>query len=174
VVARSEEFDLIRQAALDIPIDLVEGGQTRQESVFNGVCHAKSDMVLVHDAARPCISLEIIRNVIEAAKISGGAIAALPATDTVKRAKANGQIDQTLDRNQIYLAQTPQVFMREPFLEALKEAQLSGYAATDCSSVMEVKNLPVQLVAGDANNLKVTFAADLIRAEAILRERGQL
>ncbi len=174
VVAKSEEFDLIREAAGDIPIHLVEGGKTRQESVYNGVREARGDLVLVHDAARPCISLEVILNVIEAAKVTGGAIAALPATDTVKRAGANGQIERTLDRSEIYLAQTPQVFKREPFFVALEKAQRSGYVATDCASVMEEQNLPVQLVAGDANNLKVTFAPDLERAEAILRERGLL
>lgn len=150
------------------PVVLVEGGATRQDSVLNAVRAAQSEWILVHDAARPCVSQALIESTLAAARASGAAIAALPVSDTVKRAAPDGFIAQTLDRNEIWLAQTPQVFRREPFLAALQSAQNDGWQGTDCASIMERAGHRVALVRGEANNLKVTYAADLERAAAIL------
>ena len=132
---------------------------------------AQNELVLVHDAARPCVSPEIIRKTCEAAQEYGAAIAAVPATDTVKIADAHSNISKTLDRREVWLAQTPQVFWRLRFHMALLEARRQGVEGTDCASLAEALGQKVRLVEGDLNNLKVTYAADLERAAAILKAR---
>lgn len=153
------------------PVALIEGGATRQDSVLNAVRAANSEWVLVHDAARPCVSRAIIEATLQAATATSAAIAALPVSDTVKRAAPDGSIEQTLNRDEIWLAQTPQVFRREPFLAALQSARNDGWQGTDCASIMERAGHKVMLVAGESNNLKVTYADDLRRASAILAGR---
>ncbi|RYG66906.1 2-C-methyl-D-erythritol 4-phosphate cytidylyltransferase, partial [bacterium] len=123
VVARSEEFAAIeavkQECAFSLDFKIVEGGATRQDSVSNGVSSARGDFVLVHDAARPCLPGEVVARTVADAQKSGAAIAALPVSDTVKRSNGAGAIAQTLDRSEIWLAQTPQVFKRDLFLAAL-------------------------------------------------------
>jgi 2-C-methyl-D-erythritol 4-phosphate cytidylyltransferase len=173
VVARKEEFEAIEKVWSECGFSLwhwtVEGGATRQDSVLAGVRKAQGDFVLVHDAARPCVSGEVITRTVEAALKGGSAIAALPVSDTVKRADAHNCIAQTLSRSEIWLAQTPQIFRRDAFLAALENAQHEGFQGTDCASIMEYAGHKVALVPGDSNNLKITYAADLERAAAILR-----
>ncbi len=173
VVARADEFEAIEEVwkwcAFSLWRQTIEGGATRQDSVFEGVKAARGEWVLVHDAARPCVSGEVISRTVEAAQKTGAAIAALPVSDTVKRASAEHFIAQTLNRNEIWLAQTPQVFRRDLFLAALDSARNEGFEGTDCASIMERAGHQVALVEGDINNLKVTYAADLERAAAILK-----
>ena len=169
VVARREEWELVKAAA-ETEITVVEGGATRQESVFAGVRAARTDFVCVHDAARPCVSTEIVENTFAAARECGAAIVALPASDTVKCADSNGNIVKTLDRREIWLAQTPQIFEREMFGAALSAAQKMGVVGTDCASIVEAVNpgQEIRLVAGHSDNFKVTFPGDLERAAMIL------
>ena len=150
-------------------ISLVAGGATRQDSVLNAVRVARGEWVLVHDAARPCVSRALIEAVRAAATPTGAALAALPVSDTVKRAAPDGSVVETLDRDEIWLAQTPQVFRREPFLAALESAHAAGWQGTDCASIMERAGHKVMLVKGEAENLKVTYAPDLERAAALLK-----
>lgn len=175
VVARPEEFEAIetiwQQCAFSLDCRTVAGGATRQDSVYAGVQAARGDFILVHDAARPCISAEVVNRTVAAALASGAAIAALPVSDTVKRADRQNCIAQTLDRSEIWLAQTPQVFRRDLFFAALQSAQEAQFQGTDCASLLERAGVPVALVEGEANNLKVTYAADLERAAAILSSR---
>jgi 2-C-methyl-D-erythritol 4-phosphate cytidylyltransferase len=177
VAARAEEFERVREAAgeLSVRLQLVEGGATRQDSVENMARAAMGDFVLVHDAARPLVSADLITRVCEAAFRTGAAIAALPATDTVKRAilREDGAfIAETLPREAVWLAQTPQVFKRELLLRALHAAARDGFAGTDCASLVERLEHPVALVRGETRNLKVTYADDLARAEQILSEKA--
>ena len=179
VACRADERAAIRRALEQVnapaaPIVLVEGGATRQDSVLNAVRVASGDWVLVHDAARPCVLPALIEATLRAARESGAAIAALRVFDTVKRAAPDGSIAATLDRNEIWLAQTPQVFERAPFLSALEAAQKDSWQGTDCASIMERAGQAVALVPGEADNLKVTYAADLERAAAILRRANSL
>ncbi|MBW3636205.1 MAG: 2-C-methyl-D-erythritol 4-phosphate cytidylyltransferase [Armatimonadetes bacterium] len=173
VVARKEEFEAIEKVWSECGFSLwhwtVEGGATRQDSVLAGVQKAQGDWVLVHDAARPCVSGDVISRTVEAAQKTGGAIAALPVSDTVKRASGENFIEETLNRNEIWLAQTPQVFRRDLFLAALQSARIEGFEGTDCASIMERAGHKVALAEGNINNLKVTYAADLERAAAILK-----
>lgn len=160
---------LISNGAWSTPISLVRGGASRQESTANGVdtVSASADVILVHDAARPMILPTQIEACIVAARQYGGAILAAPVTDTIKRVEA-GHIESTIDRSTLWAAQTPQAFRAE-----LLRAMISSDAAdvTDEASLAEYLGYPVQIVPGDATNLKITHLPDLIVAEALLRAR---
>lgn len=180
VAARREEFSLIKQiyatTKLPFSVRLVEGGQTRQESVRNAVETVDSDWVMVHDAARPLLSARLICSVCHAARHHGSAIAAIRATDTIKYSTANTTpafIKSTFERNRMWLAQTPQVFPRSLFLQALQSAERAGFEATDCASLVERLGQKVALVPGEADNFKITYSQDLARAEYVLKERHE-
>jgi 2-C-methyl-D-erythritol 4-phosphate cytidylyltransferase/2-C-methyl-D-erythritol 2,4-cyclodiphosphate synthase len=145
------------------PVVIVEGGSRRQDSVrraFEQVA-AAADVVVIHDAARPLVSADLIRRTVEAAAASGAAIAALRASDTVKRAGPDGRIVATLPRDEIYLAQTPQAFRTN----VLRDALAIDGDATDEAALAERAGHHVQIVDGDPRNLKITTAADLEIAE---------
>ena len=151
-------------------ICVVTGGQRRQDSVamaFDAVAPS-SNVVLVHDAARPFVSAELIGRCIDAAAAYGGAIAAVPVHDTVKRvAPATGGplIEATLPRDSIYLAQTPQAFTRDVLRDAVALGR-SGVEATDEAALAERAGHPVRVVEGEPGNVKITTQADLERAES--------
>ena len=175
LAARRDEFDLIQPILKQLTTQnsklktqIVEGGITRQASVFNAAQAASGDLLMVHDAARPLVSCALIKRVIEAALQNGAALAALPCPDTVKQAD-NGFVAATLDRSVLWLAQTPQIFRRELFLEALEKAARDGFEGTDCASLVEYLGQRVQLVPGEARNFKVTYPDDLERAAMILK-----
>jgi 2-C-methyl-D-erythritol 4-phosphate cytidylyltransferase len=176
IAAQPDEFALI-QPLLDelktqnskLKTQLVFGGATRQESVFNALKAAQGDLVLVHDAARPLVSPEVIARTLDAALKSGAALAALPCPDTVKQANAKGTVAATLDRSILWLAQTPQIFRRDLLLAANEKATADGFAATDCASIVEHLGHAVRLVPGEARNFKVTYPDDLERAAALLK-----
>jgi 2-C-methyl-D-erythritol 4-phosphate cytidylyltransferase / 2-C-methyl-D-erythritol 2,4-cyclodiphosphate synthase len=166
------------------PLKLVTGGERRQDSVANAfaVVSEDAEVIVIHDAARPFVSDDLIDRTIAAARESGAAIAALPARDTVKHADSattpeDGQhvrgrfVRATLARDAVYLAQTPQAFRRDVLRDALA---LSGQGdeATDEASLAERAGHPVRLVDGDPFNIKVTTPHDLPVAEAIARERA--
>lgn len=179
VAARREEFALLEEllstvSSPGLDIALVEGGATRQDSVGNAARAAQADLLLVHDAARPLLTPGLVLRVIQATLKNGGALAALPASDTVKIARRQGDgviVADTLPREIVWLAQTPQAFSRALYLEALAKAQSENFAGTDCASLVERMGIEVALVEGELENFKVTFAADLERAEAILKMR---
>ena len=154
------------------------GGETRRETVYNGMVAAMAavdadDWVLVHDAARPCLPKKDLENLIrEVGNDKVGGILALPVSETVKRVakdEAGAQrIAGTEDRNQLWLAQTPQMFRFGLLMEALKEAKT---AVTDEAGAVEQMGLRPRLVTGSRENIKVTFAEDLKIAQAILEKR---
>jgi 2-C-methyl-D-erythritol 4-phosphate cytidylyltransferase/2-C-methyl-D-erythritol 2,4-cyclodiphosphate synthase len=147
-------------------VRVVGGGDTRQASVANAfeLVAAHSEIVLVHDAARPFVSADVISRTIDGARQHGAAIAAIAVHDTVKRVGAgNGgapRIVATLPRDAIYLAQTPQAFRREVLAQAVDVGR-SGVDATDEAGLAERAGYPVHVVAGDVANVKITTAADL-------------
>ena len=176
IAARREEFPLLQPLVDLYPalVTVVEGGATRQESVGNAARASSAGFLLIHDAARPLISSDLIVRVTQAAQTAGAAIAALPASDTIKIAREeNGLplIGSTLDRRTVWLAQTPQIFRRELYLRALESASHENFEGTDCASLLERIGEKVALVAGETENFKVTFANDLVRAESILISR---
>jgi 2-C-methyl-D-erythritol 4-phosphate cytidylyltransferase/2-C-methyl-D-erythritol 2,4-cyclodiphosphate synthase len=159
----------LRQSAK--PLRLVAGGARRRDSVasaFQQVA-AHADVVLVHDAARPFVSAQLIGRIIAAARESGAALAALPARDTVKLARSDdgSLVKETLPRESIFLAQTPQAFRRE----VLRDALALNEAATDEAALAERAGHSVRLVEGEASNIKITVPDDLKVAEAIAEGR---
>ena len=154
------------------PARVVAGGETRQASVANAfdAVADSSDIVLVHDAARPFVTPDIISRAIDGAIEHGAAIAAVNVSDTVKRVADLGEtvIRETLPREQIYLAQTPQAFRRAVLHDAVALGR-SGVTATDEAALAEQTGHPVHIVNGDASNMKITTAADLDAA----RMRGR-
>jgi 2-C-methyl-D-erythritol 4-phosphate cytidylyltransferase len=152
---------------------VVPGGADRQASVFAGLSRVPegSDLVLVHDGARPCIPADVIRAAVRAASEAGAAVVAVPVADTIKVAGPDGSVLETPERGRLWAAQTPQVFrpalLREAHLRALRD----GFRSTDDSALVERLGHPVRLVPGSPENLKITTAADLALAEFILQAR---
>jgi 2-C-methyl-D-erythritol 4-phosphate cytidylyltransferase/2-C-methyl-D-erythritol 2,4-cyclodiphosphate synthase len=147
------------------PVRIVPGGGRRQDSVaeaFDAV-GADTDIVLVHDAARPFVSRDVISRAIDAAAAHGAAIAAVRATDTIKRVDRRPEppvILETLTREEIYLAQTPQAFRREILRDAVALGR-SGVDATDEAALAERAGHPVRVIEGDPANVKITTPSDL-------------
>lgn len=151
----------------------VAGGPARADSVRNGLAALPDcEVVLVHDAARPFATPALVARVAEAAARDGAALAALPVTDTVKRAgrAAPGEparVAATLDRRELWLAQTPQGFRRELLLRAYAAAGAEASAATDECGLVERLGAPVTLVPGEPGNFKITSPEDVARARAL-------
>ena len=139
----------------------VDGGERRQDSVANGFDAADpaSEVILIHDAARPFVSADLISRTIDAAAAHGAAIAALQSRDTVKRV-ADGVITDTIPREAIYLAQTPQGFRRDVLAKAVAMGR-AGADATDEAALAERAGSRVHVVDGDPGNVKITTAEDL-------------
>ncbi|GEJ58048.1 2-C-methyl-D-erythritol 2,4-cyclodiphosphate synthase [Anaeromyxobacter diazotrophicus] len=160
-------------AGLGKPVRAVAGGPARADSVKRGLAAADDcALVLVHDAARPFATPALVRAVALAAAAEGAALAALPASDTVKEAAPNAggapRAGRTLDRRTLWLAQTPQGFRAEVLRRAFAEAGAAAAEATDECALVERLGLPVALVPGEAGNFKITSAEDVERARARL------
>ena len=170
IAARAGDIPRIRAAmeAEHIAVHAyVEGGRDRSESVKNALRALPEgcDTVLVHDGARPLVSEGLIRSVIGSAKAHGTGVPALPLTDTVKRVDEAGRALETLDRSILRAVQTPQGFSRALIERAYNEQR---GPATDDASLVEALGVPVRLVAGEKDNVKLTLPGDLEKAEAIL------
>ena len=155
-------------------IELVEGGEHRQQSVANAigaVLADPDDIVLVHDAVRPFVTAEIIHDVIEAARKYGAAIAGMPAMDTIKEVQRTAEgavITATLPRERVVMAQTPQGFRHTVLKKAFDEATADGFVGTDEASLVERSGHPVAVVMGSPRNIKITTPGDLELAEYYL------
>jgi 2-C-methyl-D-erythritol 4-phosphate cytidylyltransferase len=156
------------------PPDRVTGGESRSESVRNALAAApEATVVVVHDAARPLVTPELVRACVEAIEPGvDGAIAAARMTDTVKEASPDGRVVRTLDRSVLWRIQTPQVFRADVLREALDRDITALAAATDDASLVEQMGRSVKVVEAPPDNMKVTTDADFRVAEALLRERG--
>ena len=154
---------------------VVPGGDTRQDSVLNGLKAVPEEMqlVAVHDGARPLVRPSIIEKAILKAAKFGAAAPAIPVKDTIKVSKTGG-VDETPDRKTLFAVQTPQVFDRVLLLGALQNAKEKHLAVTDDCSAVEALGMTVLLTDGDEENIKITTPLDLDLAEAILRRRGVL
>ena len=155
-------------------IELVVGGEHRQQSAehaLHAVTASSDDVVLVHDAVRPFVSEEIIRDVIAAAQKYGAAIAGLPAVDTVKQVERTSEgalIKATIPRASIVMAQTPQGFRYDVIKKAFDEASADGFLGTDEASLVERAGHDVAVVMGSAKNIKITTPGDMELAEFYL------
>jgi 2-C-methyl-D-erythritol 4-phosphate cytidylyltransferase len=167
VVVRTGQEDRFRDLLghLEVQADVVPGGAERQDSVRAGLEAASgATWVVIHDAARPLVTPDLVTRGVEAARDSGAAIAAVAAVDTVKVVD-DGYIVATPDRSTLWNAQTPQVFRRDLLLAAHRAATTS---ATDDAALLEARGVRVRVYPGAYTNLKVTTDSDLVVARALL------
>lgn len=162
------EFKFASNAAI-LGIEVVEGGAERCDSVEAALARVmpSADFVCVHDAVRPCLADEWITRIFEAAEKSGAAIFAVPVVGTLKRVGADRKVQQTVAREGLWEAQTPQVFRRELLLEAY--ARREGFQATDDAQLVERLGHPITIVPGSPINLKITTREDLRLAEHAMK-----
>jgi 2-C-methyl-D-erythritol 4-phosphate cytidylyltransferase len=154
----------------------VAGGASRQASLQNalGSLPEGTDVVLVHDAARPLLDQPLVDSLLAALDAScDGVIPAIPLEDTVKKVSEDRMVTEEVDRSGIWRVQTPQVFRREVLEDALAKAVAAGLESTDCSQMLTSAGYRVRVVEGDPLNFKVTRAADLWLAERILASRPE-
>jgi 2-C-methyl-D-erythritol 4-phosphate cytidylyltransferase len=182
IATRAEEVDSleanVRSGNLGRPVRVVRGGDTRQDSVANALAEVPSeaDLILVHDAVRPLVTLDQIERVIAEATACDAAILGIPAMDTVKEVKRASLpndvalITATIPRERVVLAQTPQVFRAALLLEAFARARQDGVAASDEAGLVERIGRDVHVVVGSERNLKITRPGDMELAEFYLRQ----
>ena len=151
-----EEFEKIFN---NQKIRFVEGGDTRQKSVYNALQYVNGDYTIIHDGARPLISKGVISQVIESVKLYKAVSVMTKTTDTIKEVDETGKIIRTVDRTKLYNTQTPQAFETEIIKTAHEKLKDGNY--TDDSSMLEELEIPVQIVLGSYTNIKITTKSDL-------------
>jgi 2-C-methyl-D-erythritol 4-phosphate cytidylyltransferase len=165
--------DIIEKFGFSKVKSIVSGGTERQYSVYNGLKEISnsSEIVLIHDGARPFIRNEDIINSIDAAYEFGAAGVAVPVKDTIKICDSEGMIKETPDRKLMWAIQTPQAFKSPIIVEAYKKAIEDGFIGTDDCMLVERLGHKVKLVMGSYENIKITTKEDLVVAEAIIDQR---
>lgn len=176
VVCRTEDQPFIENAlspsALPFPVQFTSGGKTRQESVLNGIrllSPMKDDIILIHDGARCLVTSDLINRVIESARKYGTGIPGIPATSTFKICNDEHYIQHTPDRSCLYEIQTPQGFAAGTFIPAALKAADDGIDCTDDAGILEYYHIPVRVVPGSSQNIKLTEPEDMSRAFSILK-----
>ena len=167
-----ETVENLLRAEKDLkPWVVTVGGSERQFSIANGLklVPSDADTVLVHDAARPLVTAKTVNAVIDAAEQFGGAIAAVPAKDTIKLVGADGFVRFTPPRRELAAVQTPQGFKREIIMRAYAKAEEDGFLGTDDSSLVERLGIRIKVVESEYSNLKITTPEDIWVAETFLR-----
>ena len=154
------------------PFRVVAGGSERQYSVANGLkaIHEDTELVLVHDAARPLVPVKTIEAVVAEAWRSGAGIAAVRAKNTIKIVRADGIVESTPDRAQLWEVQTPQGFRRDVIKAAYRRAEEDGFLGTDDAALVERIGLHVRIVEGSYHNLKITTPEDLWVVETFMEK----
>ena len=165
---------LITAAAPDRPVRWIVGGASRQESVSRGLAALPpgASGVLVHDGARCLVTPELIGRCAEAVEQGEAVIAATPVSDTIKRVDGQAMVAATLERSELWAAQTPQGFPVEALRQAHGQAHQQGWSVTDDAALFERLGWPVRVIAAPASNIKITTPFDLTLAAAFLAERA--
>lgn len=168
VATRRQDIPYYQELLKDFNVQVVEGGNERIESIYNGVLASKGDIILTHDGARPLTPLWLIQNLIQAVETHGAAMTAVPPTATIKHADEDLIIKSSLPRATTWIAQTPQGFKRDILLKSLETAIREQYfVATDDSEIVAMQGHPVKIVPGDHVNMKVTVKSDLAVANEL-------
>lgn len=169
----SEFKAIMAELSLSKPIKLISGGETRQDSVYNGLqaLPAEAQRVLIHDGARCLATPQLLDHCAAVVLECPGLIAAVPVKDTIKVVNETGIIQQTPDRRQLWAAQTPQGFEVQLLKQCHDQGRDLGWEVTDDAALFERCGLSVKIVEGEETNLKVTTPVDLAIAEFILRQR---
>lgn len=169
--------DIVKKYGFKKVIDVVEGGNERYESVYKGLKACNADIVLVHDGARACISVDVINKNIEEAYTKGAVVTGVKSKDTIKVSDDNGVIINTTNRANTWIVQTPQTFAMEALVDAYEcmMNDVNRGTITDDSMVMEnYGNIPVQMLDGSYENIKITTPEDLIIAEKFLKSMNEV
>lgn len=173
LVTRKESIDRLRSLVstlrLDKPLDIVLGGETRMESVAHACAGIDATLIAVHDGARPLITPELIDRVCTAARGNACACLSLPVVETIVRAN-QGFESERIDRTDLRALQTPQVIRRDIWLEGRVKAQIAGIEVTDDTHMATLTQNPVIHIAGNRNNIKVTYADDIDFAEQVMMQ----
>lgn len=164
---------ILAELSLSKPVELILGGETRQESVYNGLqaLPATAEQVLIHDGARCLATPQLLDRCAKALLEYPGLIAAVPVKDTIKVVNQAGTVQDTPDRRQLWAAQTPQGFDVKLLKDCHEKGRNLGWEVTDDAALFERCGLSVHIVEGEETNLKVTTPIDLAIAEFILRQR---
>lgn len=175
-VVHEHELDstqsLLGNSALSKVLQIVPGGKERQDSVYNGLIAAggTTDIIVIHDGARPLISSQIVSQAILGLEGYDGAIVAVPMKDTIKEARHNHfpyEVMCTHDRSLLWSVQTPQVFPYDTLLSSLRKAKKEGFSGTDDASYIEHYGGNIQIISGSYKNIKITTPEDLVIAEVL-------
>lgn len=150
--------------------DVVEGGRRRNDSVLEGLkmLDEDTDTVLVHDGVRPTVSQKLIMEVIRGAQRWKAVVPGLPVRETIKEASGDNLVEKTLDRERVYLIQTPQGFKRNLLCQAHEEARKRGWQTSDDASLVERLGVRVRIIPGEETNVKITSPEDLVTSELFL------
>jgi 2-C-methyl-D-erythritol 4-phosphate cytidylyltransferase len=177
VVANAAEVDycereIVKKYGYRKVLGVIAGGRQRQDSVWAGLQYLgkDTDLVAVHDGARPLMSYKMLNELIDEAREWGAAVPGVNPKDTLKSVDRDGFVRQTLDRSSVVAIQTPQVFKYSELYSAYRLAQEDDFRATDDAAIFETYIGRVKVVAGEDSNLKITTPADLKIAEALLRD----
>ena len=168
--------EIVKKYGLKKVLKVIAGGKRRQDSVRAGIKAIERgyDNALIHDGVRPFVSNETIKNSIEAIKYERAVITAIPAKDTIKKVSKDGYVANTFERKHLWLIQTPQVFKYEDILNAHMRAESEAWdEVTDDAMLMEKLGIPVKIVEGSEDNIKVTTPHDLEYAQFLLRNRSE-
>lgn len=168
IVIRKQDIEECRRLFAEKPVEITAGGNTRQESVYRGLEMTDGGIAVIHDAARPIITSELIEKCVRQCKESGAAAAGVPCVDTLKRIDKDGFIVETVKRDAMVRIQTPQVFDAEKIKAAHQRAAAEGFSATDDCALFEKYIGRVKVVGGEESNIKITYPEDLIFAEKML------
>ncbi|MBD2353822.1 2-C-methyl-D-erythritol 4-phosphate cytidylyltransferase [Tolypothrix sp. FACHB-123] len=177
IISQPTDWDDFRAIIADLkltkPVEFIQGGYTRQESVYNGLqaLPAAAEQVLIHDGARCLATPDLLNACAEAIRHCPGLIAAIPVKDTIKVVDERGIIQSTPDRSQLWAAQTPQGFDVKLLKECHAQGVREGWEVTDDAALFEKCGMEVRIVPGEETNLKVTTPQDLAIAEFILKSR---
>ncbi|WP_414579584.1 2-C-methyl-D-erythritol 4-phosphate cytidylyltransferase [Anabaena sp. CCY 9402-a] len=165
--------EILANLELTKPVELIIGGSTRQESVYNGLqaLPKAAEQVLIHDGARCLATPDLLNSCAQAIRRCSGLIAAVPVKDTIKVVDGNGIIQSTPDRSHLWAAQTPQGFNVKLLKQCHAEGVSQGWEVTDDAALFEKCGIEVQIVEGEETNLKITTPQDLAIAEFILSSR---
>jgi 2-C-methyl-D-erythritol 4-phosphate cytidylyltransferase len=176
VVAKNDQETFRRRYGANLAfmnVQIADGGAERFESVANALALVKpeADFIAIHDAVRPCLTEELIDAVFAKAEKTGAALLAAPVTETVKRIDAQQQVQETVSRQGLWLAQTPQVFRRDWLTDAYAHRGKVSQDITDDAQLLEAAGHKIHIVEGASTNVKITTKADLHLAEAVIKSR---
>jgi len=163
--------EILRPYGLKKVPRILSGGAERQDTVYSGLkaIEGDTDFVIIHDGARPFVSPELIERSLSETLRWKAVVVAVPAGDTLKEVSAEGRVLRTIDRSDLWIAQTPQSFEYGLIVQAHEKARKEGFLGTDDAALVEKLGIPVKVIEGSRFNLKITTPEDLILGEALLK-----